>query len=234
MGEAKRRRDAPPMVYHHTSVLRTNLLWMAGEIRPEGATSDITVPHPHLPHGVRCPPANYRRALVDFPPVVWFTTRVDVPGCMRVIRAVITDKDGNTREEDLDRATADAFTWKRVALGFRVADVPVVPWPEYYGYNTGEGRELNETATDAGDDPREWYVSEKPVDLMAMAEIRLASSVLQPKLERSDWYLAQVQRMVAGCRATPGVYIPPSWLPMDQARRLAAAAGVPSVDADEL
>lgn len=222
------------MIYHHTSVLRTNLLWMAGEIRPEGTTSEITVPHPHLPHGVRCPPANYRRALVDFPAVVWFTTRVDVPGCMRVILAVVTDKDGNSHEEDLDRATGDAFTWKRVALGFRVADIAVVPWPDYYGYNTGEGRDLNETAREAGDDPADWYVAEGPIDLMAMTEIRLASSVMNPKLERSDQYLVHVKRMVQTCRTTPGTYIPPSWLPMDQQRRLAAKVGIPVREADEL
>lgn len=40
MGEAKRRKmkeaELGPVVYHHTSTLRTNLLWMSGVIELEG------------------------------------------------------------------------------------------------------------------------------------------------------------------------------------------------------
>jgi hypothetical protein len=44
MGEAKRRRqqNSTPdrVVYHHTSTLRTNLLWMSGVIEVEGRGRD--------------------------------------------------------------------------------------------------------------------------------------------------------------------------------------------------
>ena len=48
MGEAKRKRGnaAVSTVYHHTSTLRTNLIWMSGVIQIEGKSAGII--HPQL------------------------------------------------------------------------------------------------------------------------------------------------------------------------------------------
>jgi hypothetical protein len=72
MGEAKRRKmNAEPTVYHHTSTLRTNFLWMSGYVLPEGKMKPAR--HPDL--GVVQTDARFRRAMQDFPPVAWFTSR---------------------------------------------------------------------------------------------------------------------------------------------------------------
>ena len=118
----------------------------------------------------------------------------------------------------------------RIALGFRISSIPVVPWPEYYGYATDEGRGLNETARDAGDDPNDWYVSEVPVDLMQVVEFWHSPTMMKPKLKQSQSYVADIQRMVAMCRETKGVYIPPSWLKYDEAATLATRVGLPIVN----
>ncbi|MFL6846459.1 MAG: hypothetical protein ACJ8ER_16450 [Allosphingosinicella sp.] len=226
MGEAKRRRaEQAQLIYHHTSTLRTNQLWMAGVILPEGKMPAVL--HPKL--GEIQTDAFLRRAMVDFPPVVWLTKRIDVPNCMLQTGLRFADK---TSGADRGRADAgpdvsNAIALHRMALGFRIADVPVVPWPEHPGYLTGEGRELNDSAREVGDDPDEWWVSDQSIDLLAMAEIRVSSSIVRPKLERNEQYLGEVKRMVQQCRETEGVFIPPSWLKPDEARLLAAHMGVP-------
>ena len=226
VGEAKRRRlNAEPMVYHHTSTVFTNLLWMDGEIRIEGNKKDAI--HPALGR-VQTDP-RFRRAMKDFPPVAWFTTRMDVPRCLIQTHLVFV-KDGAKHTIPLDVEFANAVALNRVALGFRISDVPVVPWPEHPGFETSEGRELNETALDAGDDPTDWYVSEQAIDLMAMCEIRVSKSIMKPKLVRSDRYLLEAKRLVAICRETPGVFIPPSWLKPHEAQQLARSLGVPIKD----
>ena len=48
MGEAKKRRLAGTgkvIVYHHTSTLRTNLIWMSGVIDLEGLSPPVLHPH---------------------------------------------------------------------------------------------------------------------------------------------------------------------------------------------
>jgi hypothetical protein len=45
-----------------------------------------------------------------------------------------------------------------------------VPWPNYYGYASAEGQELNETARLTGDEPDDWHVSEQPVDVLKVSE----------------------------------------------------------------
>lgn len=107
---------------------------------------------------------------------------------------------------------ANAITLNRVALGFRIAEVPIVPWPEYYGYATGEGQELNESAREAADNPDDWYVAEEPVDVLKISEFWIWPSMLKPKLKRFDQHIEHIRNMVTACRTQKGVYIPPSWL----------------------
>lgn len=78
MGQAKRRREAGvQVVYHHTSSLRTNLLWMSRYIALEGNSKGVI--HPEL--GEIHTDAALRRPMRDFPPLVWFTTRIQAIAC---------------------------------------------------------------------------------------------------------------------------------------------------------
>jgi hypothetical protein len=133
---------------------------------------------------------------------------------------------GITREVARDPRLANAIALNRIALGFPVAAIPVVPWRDHLGYATDEGRELNETAREAGDNPEDWYVSEVPVDILAATEIWTSSSIMRPKLKRLDAYLPHVRQMVEMCRSTPGTFIPPTWLKVEQQRELARQMGV--------
>lgn len=224
MGEAKRRREnAVPMVYHHTSSLRTNLIWMSGVIQVEGKSEGVF--HPHL--GEIKTDASVRRALKDFPPVAWFTTRIDVPKCLQSKTLLYQSKDtGEMKELHLDEKMSNEIALQRIALGFPANNIAVVRWPDYRGYDTAEGRVLNETARDAGDDPDDWYVSEVPVDVLASTEVYTSASIFTPKLRRRPDYLRDVHHMVRLCRETPGAYIPPSWFNEEQARAFAKANGV--------
>jgi hypothetical protein len=225
MGQARLRRlAAVPTVYHHTSTLRTNLLWMSGVVQVEGKSEGAF--HPQL--GEIKTDALARRGLEDFPPVAWFTRQIDVPNCLLKASIVIEDKDtGERREFSRAQDLSNAMALNRVALGFPLADIPVVPWPEHPGYGTGEGRELNETAREAGDDPDDWYVSEVPVDLMKVSEFWHSPSMLRPKLRRVERYVPDIHRMVKMCRETQGAYIPPSWLKPEDATKLARSLGLP-------
>lgn len=219
MGEARRRRlNGVPTVYHHTSTLRTNLIWMSGVVQVEGKSEGVL--HPQL--GEIKTDALVRRSLIDFPPVAWFTTRIDVPRCLISTRISFVRKGtGEIATMDLDAEIANAMALNRVALGFRIADVPVVPWSEYHGYKTEEGQELNASAREAGDDPDDWYFSEEPVDVMKVSEFWGSRSMLKPKLRRFDAYIQDIRRMVSMCREQKGAYIPPSWLKPEQAVKLA-------------
>jgi hypothetical protein len=81
MGQAKRRQQQNaalgPVVYHHTSTLRTNLLWMSGVIEVEGSGRQPL--HPQL--GTIKTDVLRRRALNDFRAVAWFTSEIAVPNC---------------------------------------------------------------------------------------------------------------------------------------------------------
>jgi hypothetical protein len=123
--------------------------------------------------------------------------------------------------------------WNRVALGFPIADIPVTRWRDYHGHDTPEGRSVNESAIEAGDDPADWYVSEQDIDVLKATEVWTSRSIMTPKLELSPQYLAQVHRMVALCRAIPNTYIPPTWLDPDDAKRMMRkiCPGVPVVEA---
>lgn len=222
MRETKRCRDGA-MAYHHTSSLWTNLIWMSGVIEVEG------VVHPHM--GRITIDARLRRPMTDFPAVAWFTTRIEVPKVLMNAKLRILDQEtGKVRREVVDPTIVNALALNRVTLGFRLADVDLIAWPEYRGYGTAEGRALNQTARDAGDNPEDWYVSENPVNVMKASEVWLSSSIFNPKLQRADWYLADVKRMVTMCRELKGVYIPPSWLKPEKAAELTKWLGILAVD----
>jgi hypothetical protein len=224
VGEAKRRRDAAvPTIYHHTSTLRTNLIWMSGVIQVEGKSDGVF--HPEL--GEINTDASVRRSMKDFPPVVWFTRRVEIPKVLIGASLFGVDKiTGEKREIGGSADLVNAMALNRLALGFRISDIPVIPWHEYRGYTTGEGQELNESALEAGDDPTEWYVSEEPVDVLKVSEFWYSPSVMTPRLRRSDGYIQNIRQMVRLCRETPGAYIPPTWMKPEQAASLGRAMGV--------
>jgi hypothetical protein len=225
MGAAKRKRqNRVPTVYHHTSTRRTNLIWMSGVIEVEGKSKGVF--HPQL--GEIRTDAKVRRALKDFPPVAWLTTRIEVPRVLIGSEIVIVDQ-GTGEELERRKPNADianALSLNRIALGFSIADVPVEPWPEYFGYQTAEGHELNETARMAGDNPDDWYISQTPVDVLQASEVWVSRSIIKPKLERFDEYLRDIRRMVTLCRERKA-YIPPSWLTPEQGEALARKAGLP-------
>jgi hypothetical protein len=233
MGEAKRRkmREAQlgPVVYHHTSTLRTNLLWMSGVIEVEGRSRPAL--HPKL--GEIRSDAMMRRAMKDFPPVAWFTSEIDIPNCLRNTRIFLTDKQtGEIRyeEEETGRQLSDVLALNRVAIGFRFSESSsIVPWRDHPGYVTSEGAGLNETAREVGDDPDKWYVSEQPIDLLKSVQFWSSGSVINPRLERRDAYLKDMHNMVRGCRANKGIYIPPTWVKPEDAQALSRAMGVPAI-----
>jgi hypothetical protein len=127
---------------------------------------------------------------------------------------------------NVGEAIANEIALNRVALGFPIDQIPVVPWPQYFGYATAEGQELNETAREAGDDPDEWYVAENPVDVMQVTEFWYSPSAANPKLRRSETYVRDIHRIVTLCRENKA-YIPPSWLEHEQATALAYRLGLP-------
>lgn len=230
MGEAKRRRLAAvaggPVVYHHTSTLRTNLIWMSGVIELEGRCPPVI--HPQM--GEITTSATLRRAMIDFPPLAWFTTRVEVPMCLQKSGLTLVDpKTGRPIFEERNNIElGNALALNRMALGFPVADIGAVPWRDHPGYVTPEGRELNETAVDAGDDPNDWYVAEAPVDVLKSTEVWTSKTIQNPKLSRLDWYLKDIHHMVRSCRKTPA-YIPPAWLNTQQAKAFVGGLGLPAV-----
>lgn len=225
MGEAKRRNQVP-MVYHHTSTLRTNLLWMSGVIEVEGQGEDAI--HPQL--GVVGHGASLRRSMNDFPPLAWFTKRLDVPKCLQTTQIVFSKPDGTKQEFDLEGNYSNAITLNRIALGFKLEDVSLVHWPEHPGYHTSEGQELNESAREFGDDPADWYVSETPVDLMILHEAWGSRRRFNVKLERLSGYVDDIKKMVMQCRGPQKAFIPPAWLTEREAIALGQKLGLKMVD----
>lgn len=221
MGEAKARLAARQgMVWHHTSILRTNLIWMAGVIELEGRSKGAL--HPAL--GEIFTDAGFRRPMQDFPALAWFTSDINVPKCLQHFDMYGTDQvTGEMRRLDIEPAAASALLMNRIAIGFRVSDISVMPWPSHKGYDTAEGRDLNDSARDVGDDPEQWWVSETPVDVLKSSDIRGSKSLMGLKMERLDGYLADVHRMVRLCRAIPGTHIPPAWIGSDAHKALVKA-----------
>ncbi|TCP36523.1 hypothetical protein [Sphingomonas sp. BK235] len=221
MGEAKRRlAEMNGMVWHHTSILRTNLIWMSGVIDLEGRSKGAM----HPAFGEIMTSTAMRRPMRDFPALAWFTSDINVPKCLQHFDMYGVDKEtGQRKRLELAPEAAAAMVLNRMAIGFRSADIPVVPWPAHRGYDTGEGRELNESARDVGDDPDRWWVSDTPVDVLKSTDIRGSKTLTGLKMERLDGYLAQVHQMVQLCRSIPGTYIPPSWHGSEVHRALIAA-----------
>jgi hypothetical protein len=221
MGGIKSWKSAQaPIVYHHTSTLCTNLIWMSGCIEIEGRQE--APEHPQM--GVVQSDTRFRRAMADFPAVAWFTDDINVPKCLiQSSLFLVKPETGESIEVPLAPEMANAIALLRLALGFKVADVGLTPWRDYRGYDTVEGRVLNETARDAGDDPDRWYVSETPVSLDHMSEIRVARSLQDLKMLRNDAYLVALKKMLAKAKsAGEKVYIPPAWLTKEQTALLMA------------
>jgi hypothetical protein len=212
MGQAKLRREGALMLYHHTSTLRTNLIWMSGVIELEGKSEGAV--HPVL--GEIKTTGTLRRSMSDFPPLAWFTTEVSVPKCLlQTSLAFVDNETGKLRGDlsELDERLARAISLTHVALGFPAGDIPARPWQEHPGYVTAEGKELNETARDAGDDPDDWYVSDEPVDVMKVTEFwHDVKKGNTRRMVRHPAYVADIHRMVKLCRTQSGVHIPPSWV----------------------
>lgn len=226
MGEAKRRRaNAGTVVYHHTSTLRTNLIWMSGVIEVEGKSEGVF--HPAI--GEIRTDVLARRATKDFPPVAWFTNQIAIPQCLVNSEYYGIDKNTGERIEMRlgdKRDVANVLALNRIAIGFPIDKIPVVRWTDYFGYSTPEGRELNESAIEAGDDPANWYVSENPVDVLQSTEIWGSSSILRPKLRRHESYLSVVHQMVRTCRSDKSHFIAPTWMTQSEVEVVARKLGV--------
>ncbi|WP_176026413.1 hypothetical protein [Brucella intermedia] len=230
MGEAKRKKSGQQIVFHHTSILRTNLIWMSGKIELEGQGRPAFHPHmgKHISQSVEA-----RRPCREFPPLAWFTSRIDVPHCLRKITFCGENQEtGEVTNIVLSDREASAISLRRMALGFRVEDIGVIRWTDHYGYCTAEGRDLNESAIEYGDNPEDWWVSETPVDVALVHEAWVATSSWGVKMQRMPGYEKDIRRMVALCKERR-TYIPPAWLSRDDAQALAQSIGLPCVDADE-
>ena len=182
---------------------------MSGVIQVEGKSDGVI--HPEL--GELITDAALRRTMKDFPPVVWLTTQINIPNCLRNVSIAMVDN--KTGEIDNQHAAghdiANGLALNRVALGFKIAEISSIPWPEHYGYRTDEGKELNESAREVGDNPDDWHVSEKPVDVLKINEFWASKAVFNPKLKRFDSYIQDIHKMVALAKER-GAYIPPSWM----------------------
>jgi hypothetical protein len=224
VGEARsKRRDEPAVVYHHTSIVWTNQIWMSGVIDVEGKPRRAL--HPALGEVGAGP--SLRPGFNDFPPLAWFTTRRKVPNCLVRYRLVAVDRQTGERfEHDIGAEVSHGLALNRVALGFPLVR-PLTKWSDHSGYATAEGRELNASALALGDDPDDWYVSEQPVDVLTLSEVWISKNMLKPKLERVDSQLAEIHKMVTICRTRKGVVIPPSWMTPAEGERLAKQWGIP-------
>jgi hypothetical protein len=228
MGEAKRRKEnREPVIYHHTSTLRTNLIWMSGLIELEGVVK--TVPHPEL--GKIESDVFMRRAFKDFPPLAWFTTQIEIPKCLNITEVWGHDKKtGEKIALSIGEKGGNCIALHRIAIGFPILKISVIPWTEHFGFKTDEGKELNESALEVGDNPEDWYVSESPVDVAKASEIWTTGSILNPRLRRNQIYLNDILELVNMCRTQKGVYVPPAWAKTEHIAVLAKMMNVPLLD----
>jgi hypothetical protein len=73
--------------------------------------------------------------IIHFPPVAWFTSQIEVPKCLMDVSLYTEDKiTGERKEIKLGAETANAIALNRIALGFPISQIGVVPWPEHPGY----------------------------------------------------------------------------------------------------
>lgn len=198
---------------------------MSGVIQVEGQTQPAL--HPHL--GVISTDASLRRDLRDFPAVAWFTTQTKVPRTL--IKSHLEFRDEKTGElrhrYEVNRIESNMIALQRVALGFPVHLPQIVRWVDYYGFATNEGREINETAQEAGDNPSDWYISETQLDMLEVCEFWYAPKISDIRLQKMDKYIDDIRKMVAHCRTNKGTFIPPSWLTTQQAEELARKLQLP-------
>ena len=122
---------------------------------------------------------------------------------------------------------AKAIELNHIALGFRIEDIPVVHWPSHPGFKTDEGKALNESAIELGDDPSDWYVSESAVDLMKVSDVLVQKNKAKKKMERWPEYINRHQENGAALPFEEEVFIPPTWLSQDQAKYLANRLNLP-------
>ncbi len=164
----------------------------------------------------------------DFPPVAWFTTQASRPNCLQKSTLFFVNDSGEVLAElDSSDELAKAIELNHIALGFRIEDIPVVHWPSHPGFKTDEGKALNESAIELGDDPSDWYVSESAVDLMKVSDVLVQKNKAKKKMERWPEYINDIKRIVQLCRSKKGVFIPPTWLSQDQAKYLANRLNLP-------
>ena len=83
----------------------------------------------------------------DFPSLAWFTTQITVPASIvKSVMRLVDNDTGEIRDLDLDPMIANSIAPNRIAIGFPIANIPVIRWSEHPGYTTAEGRELNDAA----------------------------------------------------------------------------------------
>jgi len=224
-GEKQRQEMAAhgPTIYHYTSALYTNQIWMAGYLMLPGLR-DVTY-HPifgDIP-AVDCSAFGHL-------PLIWFTTNRNIPRCLRSYMLMRPNDGSPALSVRAPALVVDAFCYMRIALGFHAKEIGAVPWPEHPSYDTDEGRGFAETAREVGDNPDEWYVAERPVDILKATTARLPKKVMGTELIPNDGYLREVKAMVAFSQEFPGkLYIPPSLMPRELAEQLTARLGLPSV-----
>lgn len=95
-------------------------MWMSGFIEVEGAGKPAI--HPKL--GIITQNAKLRRSMNDFPPLAWFTSRIDIPRCILNAELRITDDNGDeVAKPNLPNGWQNLVSLNRMALGFRKSDL---------------------------------------------------------------------------------------------------------------
>src|SRR5262249_48799394 len=133
------------------------------------AYANEKVPHPFLEQYRQGGPSALR-AVIDFQPLAWFASEVTPPQCLQRVSIEGINDAGERVKVHIDR-DQHMGGLLRIALGFRAVDIGAIRWPDHPGYCTGEGRYLNDTARECGDDPDKWFVTEENVNLDHLVEI---------------------------------------------------------------
>lgn len=222
MSEARRHREEEdPIIRHYTSHLWTSHIWTDGRIRVEGERPDPM--HPELDltsfHDPR-----HARPMRDFGPVVWLTTQPGVPPTCRVITMPV-QQGALPGRHVLGPPYSDAVSLTRISLGFRASEIGAIKWSAHPGYETDEGRELNDAAVAIGDDPTQWWVCDQDIDVERIVECRQADSIEDPHMKPFNEYIVGIKRLV-GMAKIPNSWIAPTWMPIEVAKEAARQAGI--------
>ncbi len=187
------------LVYHHTNILFSHLIWNSGVIDIE-SEHDQMVAHPIL-ESFGLGGVTHRRMAKDFPRLAWFTSNKSIPRCLENVSLLNTD---------ISVEHGTAIKLNRIAIEFALATAPeIVPWKAYYGYDTPEGQKLNRDAIAEGDDPDEWYISETPVSAFKMTKILIAPNWIKPVLN-GEMDVEAVKFNIRNARSL-GAELPPDW-----------------------